>query len=275
MYVADGLIASWDALDADGTTEGWVSSAPLERRANAAVFDGTAYMYNSVAGIKQALIDKSLTVQMFLRPKRFIWNGGYLHIEGDKNSNMKSQRGAFGALQCAATTALNADYSGIRKETTEYFGEDTLVSIVRDAEGGKVGFNGEGFCLTNSYNNNAPSTDLVNIGSWLGARNATFDLYAVRIYNRVLTQAELEYNGSVDRARFCGEAIDLPEGYTNDEGVVKAFIAVSASAKRSVRSETKQAAASRPREAYARLRSAFERICNRRLDRTSRKRVLL
>ena len=35
----------------------------------------------------------------------------------------------------------------------------------------------------------------------------------------------------------------------------------SASAKRSVRSETKQAAASRPREAYARLRSAFERIC--------------
>ena len=240
MYVADGLIASWDALDADGTTEGWVSSAPLERRANAAVFDGTAYMYNSVAGIKQALIDKSLTVQMFLRPKRFIWNGGYLHIgtgkdvrdlvlsmQGDKNSNMKSQRGAFGALQCAATTALNADYSGIRKETTEYFGEDTLVSIVRDAEGGKVGFNGEGFCLTNSYNNNAPSTDLVNIGSWLGARNATFDLYAVRIYNRVLTQAELEYNGSVDRARFCGEAIDLPEGYTNDEGVVKAFIAVT------------------------------------------------
>ena len=240
MYVADSLIASWDALDEDATTEGWSSTAPLDRRANAAVFDGTAYMYNTVAGVKQALSDKSLTVQLFLRPKRFMWNGAYLHIgtgkdvrdiilsmQGERSSNMKSQRGAFGALQCAGTTAVGVDYSGIRKDTTEYFGEDTLVSIVRSSEGGKVSFNDEDFCVTNSYYSNPPTTDLVNIGSWLGARNATFDLYAVRIYNRVLTKAELEYNGSVDRARFCGEAIDLPEGYTNDEGVVKAFIAAT------------------------------------------------
>lgn len=231
-YNTDGLLAAWDALDANFTSDGWAASGEMPKRTNCLALDGENYIHSTVAGVKSALMEKALTVQMFLRPRNFRWSGGYIHIgtgadvrdlllsmQGDRS--MKSWRGAFGALQYAATSSMNLSYSGIAKPTAEYFGRDTLVSIVRDAEGAKLAIDDGDFCVTNTAYSSIPTTDLVNIGKWIGKKAAEFDLYAVRIYNRVLTPAEMRYNGAVDRARFLGEALELPEGYTNDAGVVK------------------------------------------------------
>jgi hypothetical protein len=149
-------------------------------------------------------------------------------MQGEKDTTyLKAQRGAFGALQYAATSSMNLQYAGIRKDTRGYFGQDTSVAIVRDGAGAKVAFNDEGFCLANTAYYGRPTTDQVNIGKWIGKRNAAFDLYAVRIYKRVLTDAELAYNRALDRARFTGAEMVLPEGYINDDGVIKAKYAVS------------------------------------------------
>ena len=240
-YITLGMLASWDGLDAAGTTEGWEATAELDTRVNSIAFDGKSYMYNTIDGVKAALMDKSMTVEMFVRPRQFNWTAGYLHIgngtdvrelllsmQGDRDTTyLKAQRGAFGALQYAATSSMDLQYAGIRKDTMGYFGQDTSVAIVRDSAGAMVAFNDEGFCLTNTAYSTMPTTDQVNIGTWLGKRNAIFDLYAVRIYKRVLTDAELAYNRAIDRARFSGEELTLPEGYTNDEGVVKAYYSVS------------------------------------------------
>ena len=234
-YISEGLLASWDGLDDAGTTAGWLASGALDRRVNSVAFDGNTYMSNYVAGVTAALLDKSMTVEMFIRPRRFIWNGGYIHMgngadvrelllsmQGDRDNYLKAQGGAFGALQYAATSSMTMQYCGVRKNTDGYFGQDTSVAIVRNARGAMLALNDEGFCLTNTSYSARPTSDLVNVGSWLGKRNASFDLYALRIYKRVLTDGELAYNRALDRARFTGAELVLPEGYTNDAGVVKA-----------------------------------------------------
>ena len=242
-YISDGLIASWDGLDETGTTDGWGASGELDRRVNAIAFDGKTYISNFVSGVTAALNDKSMTVEMFIRPRCFNWTAAYIHIgnganvrdlilsmQGDRDTTyLKAQRGAFGALQYAATTSMNLQYAGIGKDTRGYFGQDTSVAIVRYGEGAKVAFNDEGFCLDNTAYNGRATTDQVNIGTWFGNRNAVFDLYAVRIYKRVLTDAELAYNRALDRARFSGAEMVLPEGYINDDGVIKAKYSVSVS----------------------------------------------
>ena len=243
-YVSEGLLASWDGLDAAGTTAGWLVSGTLDRRVNAVVFDGKTYMSNYVDGVAAALQDKSMTVEMFIRPRRFIWNGGYIHIgtgvdmrelllsmQGERDTTyLKAQGGAFGALQFASTaSAITLQYCGVRKNTDAYFGQDTSVAIIRDDTGAKLALNDEGFCLTNNSTSYTarPTSDLVNVGTWLGKRNASFDLYAVRIYKRILTDGERAFNRAVDRARFTDAGLVLPEGFTNDAGVVKAKYTVA------------------------------------------------
>ena len=238
-YVQDGLIAHWDAIDNVGTgvhdpsATTWKDLTGLHPDMvfpngtligdnyydMAGVSGGTGGYVTNVADIATAIMNKACTVEIVCdfrsqvengtvfscyettASKRILWvrsnNGGadanacgcfgsaeYLNTGSSSDTLYKLDNGHFNEPRIY-TVRCNGDTANIYKN-----GTDTKLSIAAYSLSG-VDVSKAWFCIGRRYASSSPSTGV-----------ADMKVYAVRIYNRVLSDDEILANAEADNSRF-------------------------------------------------------------------------
>ena len=213
-YVQDGLIAMWDGIENAGwgthdpnatTWKDLVGSYDAVREVadwqyNCAVFNGTA---SRVAKTGSLLGKPSNVTAEVVYDRTASWNGCIIGCtqSGGRSIWPTSQsvvdywcRGYAYSLKVSNTT----DQPGVRYTRTLAAG--TGMMCYKDAT--QVGYTASGSAI--QYNNNCGfNIGADSNGSSYGVEHPlTGHIYCVRVYSRMLTPEEIQYNYNIDKRRF-------------------------------------------------------------------------
>ena len=246
-YVTDGLIAMWDGEDNQGTgvhdpsAKTWVDLAGNHEAmqfTNAAPAIGSNYLhFNSGGGfitdaadIGAALNAEACTVEIVCNPVSLVNDGTLFacvdYVNGAKHRTawVRSGNGRVNGV------IASMEYKAGDESYEPYQRYDQTVNDVRSysftysADKCRVYRNGAAEVVAEGVNkgvNCEPSTAWFSVGqrtskNGQSAGMANMKVYALRVYNRVLTADEIAANHAQDVARFFAPAVDLdnPAGAT-------------------------------------------------------------
>ena len=204
-YIQDGLVAIWDAKENIGwkkysaTSTVWTELIS-GRNSSVSLTNHEWAHYSLQQKVANArgvyLVDKAFLTAM---PT---WTFQTCQSNMSNNSN-----------SCTMLDSPN-DYSWVSTAQTKYFGLNSRVNFAMYTGSFETynlchnTTNGNVYCSTrktysSTYNlQNSYLPDSVYAGTYSDPRPVGARIHAVRIYNRVLTQAELNYNFEIDARRF-------------------------------------------------------------------------
>ena len=194
--------------------------------------NGAFYSSASVASAMNAIKNKAATVELFIRPSTYYdmagWfqisnsNFGHRYLSLEMGDDTRTRDGAtytpaasggsFERLQYLAT-AWGNNNDIVIDCSTDYLNQDILATIVVDSSGAHLSVNNGETIHTNPGKGDKVSYGYVGIGRYSGYY-ASGRIYAVRMYNRVLTAEERATNYSIDRERFLGEGATVDLSFT-------------------------------------------------------------
>ena len=259
------LIAQWDAIenagrgvhsdapstwvDLIGNAQNITASDALQYQPTAVYFpgglNGTYYLACNIPQIKDALSNKSCTVEMQLNVVEPIKNqgsyitGGILQVGGtDENGKDVNHRelviyqrdnrnltpphetscDTFGSLQYATTSM---DATADMPPANNHYGKDVLMTVVVDGDSAKLYVDCE-HLHTSPGKGDVPPLDFFRVGSWgktlsngkwtrdPGNGSSRMYVRSIRVYDTSLTPEESQRNLLVDQCRF-GMQVDAFE----------------------------------------------------------------
>ena len=211
LYVQDGLIAQWDGKDNagrgvhDAAATAWkdlVGGLDLSLTENGSwSAGGNALVVNGPSAVGETAAPKYETIEVVYRMTkdggRILFNSGYTSrfVLFDPASGSPKKIYLDGTIATAHTPycswALNTNEVCCVSGT--YDGDD-VSDIYFDGSQKNDGIHG---------NNWGASGTVVVGGRLLASQQSWYgEVYAIRLYNRRLTKAELAYNNKIDRLRF-------------------------------------------------------------------------
>lgn len=191
-----------------------------------------AFYTGNLTAVKNALSAKAVTVELFIRPSTYYKFAGWFQIGNSNFSNRyltlemgednrtrdgasytpASSKKSFERVQYLATAWGNNNDIVIDYDTN-FINQDVLATLVVDSSGAHLSVNNGEFIHTNPGMGATVSYGYVGIGRY-ASNYASGRIYAVRMYNRVLTAEERATNYSIDRERFLGEGAEVDVSFS-------------------------------------------------------------
>ena len=226
-YVMDGLLAQWDGIDNaarnvhESSPTSWVDLVSGRAMTvfgsptygEKSIHNGSdSYFQTEIAGAADAINANAFTVQVMLRPDPDVWQDyqGVFQFgpgSGNRSLILDTRPDAPGGAKFSFC-GLQYREGGwnFRSAVTApnwYFGTNVLVTVTTDATGAHLWFDDAVQPVFTTVGGGKEATsDLFTFGRYLGNQSYPMTAYAIRVYNRTLSVAEIAANCILDRTRF-------------------------------------------------------------------------
>ena len=218
-----GLVAWYDGIDNAGVSQhtnaptAWKDLAgtndlpvvgELLFEENHGVFAGRGYCYGRAPDLARLIESRTGTIEVVTRIGNYVESTDrHLLSVGFKASNqrgfsLRPNQKDNSVIGCC--DYMRADHNLVALPSTA--GEVNTHTVIMDGTSLRFAQNGMRSAVTSSRGNLAAGTsDLLSIGSSeIGGKIFKGEVYAVRIYGRVLTDREIELHRAIDLVRFGG-----------------------------------------------------------------------
>ena len=226
-YVQDGLITQWDGIDNSGTgahnpnATVWKDLAgnlDLALTANGCWTNGNALAVNGASAVGTTKASSYKTIEIVyskpFQPSKscVLFHSGFTNrfvVFRYISSTPPTNQIYFEAAKSTKVISKRTSAGEITSAVALYGDDDSVVDVLCDGERRTDGTYSEGWGLRNRVSVGGRYSDNSSQNEGSPSKG---EVYAIRLYSRRLTKAELAHNNIVDRKRFMTSACYTQDG---------------------------------------------------------------